>query len=220
MSDRVLVVGGSGRTGRLVVRRLLQQGRLVRVMSRRSAAADPRVDAVHGSITDADAVRAAMRGSAGVVVSVEPPADRGGAHATLDDGVRLVAEIARDVGAAVVLVSQIYISRPEAFPAMTEVIRARAAGEQALRESGATYTIVRPSWLNDEPAGGGVRVEQGDRGDGEIGRDDLAAACVAALGDRNAHGKTFELYADRNAPAPDWRAIFARLAADRRQASS
>jgi uncharacterized protein YbjT (DUF2867 family) len=220
MPDRVLVIGGSGRTGRLVVGRLLEQERPVRVMSRRAAADDPRVGAVHGSITDAGAVRAAMRGCAGVVVSVEPPVDRAGAHATLADGVRLVAEIAREVGAAVVLVSQIYISRPKAYPAMTEVIRARAAGEQALRESGATYTIVRPSWLTDEPAGGGVRVEQGDRGDGEIGRDDVAAACVASLGDRNAHGKTFELYADREASAPDWPAIFARLAADQRQASS
>ena len=62
--------------------------------------------------------------------------------------------------------------------------------------------------------GGGVRVEQGDRGEGEIGREDVAAACVAALDDRNAHGKTFELYADREASAPDWRAIFARLAGD------
>jgi uncharacterized protein YbjT (DUF2867 family) len=130
--------------------------------------------------------------------------------------VRVVAEAARDAGATVVLISQIYISRPDAFPAMREVIRARAAGEQALRESGAGYTIVRPSWLTDEPAGGGVRVEQGDRGDGEIGREDLAAACVAALDDRNSHGKTFELYADEEASAPDWAAIFARLAADER----
>lgn len=220
MPDAVLVIGGSGRTGRLVVRRLLQEERLVRVMSRRPAADDPRVEAVRGSITDADAMRAAMRGCAAVVVSVEPPADRAGAHETLDDGVRLVAEIAHEVGATVVLVSQIYISRPDAYPAMTDVIRARGAGEQALRESGAGYTIVRPSWLTDEPAGGGVRVEQGDRGDGEVGRDDLAAASVAALGDRNAHGKTFELYADREASPPDWPAIFARLATDERQASS
>jgi uncharacterized protein YbjT (DUF2867 family) len=194
-SERVLVVGGSGRTGRLVVRRLLEQERPVRILSRRATADDPRVDAAHGSITDAGAVREAVRGCAGVVVTVEPPGDRAGAHATLDDGVRLVAEIAHAAGAAVVLVSQIYISRPEAYPAMAEIIRARAAGEHALRESGATYTIVRPSWLTDEPAGGGLRVEQGDRGDGEIGRDDVAAACVAALGDRNAHGKTFELLA-------------------------
>jgi uncharacterized protein YbjT (DUF2867 family) len=82
------------------------------------------------------------------------------------------------------------------------------------RRCGAAYTIVRPSWLPDEPGGGGVRVEQGDRGDGEISRDDVAAACVAALADRNAHGKTFELYADLEASAADWPAIFARLAAD------
>jgi nucleoside-diphosphate-sugar epimerase len=55
MPDTVLVIGGSGRTGRLVVRRLLQEERLVRVMSRRPAADDPRVEAVRGSITDADA---------------------------------------------------------------------------------------------------------------------------------------------------------------------
>jgi hypothetical protein len=34
------------------------------------------------------------------------------------------------------------------------------------------------------------------------------------------HGKTFELYADREASPPEWPAIFARLATDERQASS
>jgi uncharacterized protein YbjT (DUF2867 family) len=57
MPDMVLVIGGSGRTGRLVVRRLLEQERPVRVMSRRTAADDPRVDVVHGGITDASSRR-------------------------------------------------------------------------------------------------------------------------------------------------------------------
>jgi NAD(P)H-binding len=55
--------------------------------------------------------------------------------------------------------------------------------------------IVRPSWLTDEPGGQrAIRFEQGDAGEGEIARADVAAVVVAALGSARARGKTFEIY--------------------------
>ncbi|WP_460611579.1 NAD(P)H-binding protein, partial [Hymenobacter terrigena] len=73
--------------------------------------------------------------------------------------------------------SQIYLTRPAEHPEMAERIEARARGEAALRTSGAQYTIVRPSWLHDLPADG-VRVEQGDTGDGRISRAAVADGLV------------------------------------------
>jgi len=43
----------------------------------------------------------------------------------------------------VVLISQIYITRPDAYPDMRDVIVARGRGEQALRSSGTPYVIIR-----------------------------------------------------------------------------
>jgi uncharacterized protein YbjT (DUF2867 family) len=98
---------------------------------------------------------------------------------------------------------------------MTGIIVARARGEEALRQSGARYTIVRPGWLTSGPAGG-VRLEQGDAGDGRTSRASVAAAVVAAFGSAEAVGKTFEIYDDEGRELPVWGEEFAALAADAR----
>ncbi len=216
MTAPVCVLGGAGRTGRRVVDLLLVAGRDVRIVSRRPrrVPAAPGVTTASADITDDSAVRAALDGGGGVVVSVEPPTDVAGARRVLTDGVAAVASTAATSGIPVVCVSQIYVTRPSAFPGMEAVTAARAAGEDALRASGAHYTIVRPSWLTDEPGGGGVRVEQGDTGDGRVSRDDVAAACVAALADPAAHGLTFELYDDPSAEPPRWSTVFTTLEPD------
>jgi uncharacterized protein YbjT (DUF2867 family) len=87
-------------------------------------------------------------------------------------GVQVVSTAAERHGAHVVLVSQIYITRRRRNRRWPGIVAARGRGEHALRASGAPYTIVRPSWLTDEPgATSGLRLEQGDTGDGEVSRE-------------------------------------------------
>ncbi|WP_433256824.1 SDR family oxidoreductase [Streptosporangium sp. CA-135522] len=207
-----MVVGGAGRTGRRVVEALTGAGHQVTLASRRPGRSRDGLNAVI-----LDLARGVdpelLAGMSGVVVSVEPPSDSAGADAVLNRGVASLAEVASRTGAQVVLVSQIYVTRARQHPGTAGIIEARARGEQALRISGAPYTIIRPSWLTDRPAGG-VRLEQGDTGDGRISRDAVAAAAVAALSGPTALGKTFELYDDPSAPDTDWPAAFAGLAAD------
>jgi uncharacterized protein YbjT (DUF2867 family) len=117
--------------------------------------------------------------------------------------------------AHIVLVTQIYITRPEAFERVRDVILARSRGEEALRTSGRPYTIVRPSWLTDQPGSEqAIRFEQGDTGEGEIARADVAAVVVSALGSPHALGKTMEIYNEPGNPPDDWDAAFAGLAED------
>jgi uncharacterized protein YbjT (DUF2867 family) len=206
-----VVVGGAGRTGRRIVDRLTTGGHGVVVASRTAASAPQgaRVSTLDLATPDP----AVFAGAEGVVISVEPPKDPASAELVMHQGVAAVAEVSAREDIPVVLVSQIYLTRPAEHPEMTARIEARVRGEESLRASGAQYTIVRPSWLHDLAAGG-IRVEQGDTGDGRVSRDAVADAVVAALFDPSASGKTFELYDDPESPKPDWPTVFAALTPD------
>lgn len=203
-----VVVGGAGRTGRRITERLIKGSHEVVVASRHPEG---------GSTAELDLAAgvdpAVFAGAKGIVVVVEPPKDPGAAETVMHEGVTTIANIAAREDIPVVLVSQIYLTRAAEHPEMAARIEARARGERALRDSGAQYTIVRPSWLHDLPADG-VRVEQGDTGEGRISRDAVADAVVAALFDPAASGKTFELYDDRDSNEPDWATLFAALSPD------
>lgn len=225
-SDPVLVIGGAGRTGRRVAGRLVEQGRNVQVLSRHPLHGDGQdasggVQHLRGDLTAMDP--AVLDAVGGIVVSVEPPSDAAGAEALMHRGVAALARAAAARQVPVVLVSQIYITRPDAYPQMRAVIKARGRGEQALRASGTPYVIVRPGWLRDGPAAG-VRLEQGDTGDGAVSRETVAEACVQALLTSAAFGRTFEIFdadagaADEPGTAVDWAALFGVLIADRHTA--
>lgn len=214
MTAPILVIGGGGRTGRLIVARLLRDERDVRVLARHGGDVD--ADVVIGTITSRDDVRRAAGDAGGVVVIVESSVAPGpnGPEAVHFHGVENVLAAAPPA-AAIVLVTQIYITRPEAYESVRDVILARRRGEQALRASGRPYTIVRPSWLTDEPGGEqAIRFEQGDSGEGQIARADVAAVVGAVLSSTRARGKTFEIYNEPGAPATDWDAAFAVLGED------
>jgi uncharacterized protein YbjT (DUF2867 family) len=209
----VVVIGGTGRTGRHIVERLRAATQTVRVLTRRG---DGDADTVVGSITSPGDVRRVAADAGGVVIVVES-AERPGPNGPEAVHVHGVENVIAAVPPAthIVLLTQIYITRPEAFEAVRDVIVARRRGEQVLRAGGRPYTIVRPSWLTDDAGGQqAVRFEQGDTGEGRIPRADVAAVVVAALGSANAIGKTFEIYGEPGAPPSDWDAAFGRLAAD------
>ena len=87
--------------------------------------------------------------------------------------------------------------------------------ENALRASGLPWTVVRPTWLTDDPAGAhAVTLTQEARPDGMLARADLAVALVAAVEEGDARRTTFALYNEPGCPRTDWPAAFAALAHD------
>jgi uncharacterized protein YbjT (DUF2867 family) len=75
-----------------------------------------------------------------------------------------------------------------------EYLRAKAAADRALAESGLAHTIVRPGRLTDDPPTGLVTVGSSLEG-GSISRADVAAVLAACLDSGGTAGRAFDLLA-------------------------
>ncbi len=227
----ILVAGASGRTGRYVVQHLRADGLRFRAMTRSRAEAVKRlgdefaaVDWVECDVRDPAQVAAAMRG-VDLVISVIGAntvgdansaefVDYGGVRNLVDAAVRVKVE-------QFVLLTAIGVTDPShPFNKVTKgALSWRFKGEEYLRASGLTYTIVRPGGLVNEPAGQkGLRFEQGDVWRpllrSTLSRDDLALVLIESLRQPAAHNVTFELINDASLPPGAWRDRFATLNRD------
>ncbi|WP_306231642.1 SDR family oxidoreductase [Agrococcus beijingensis] len=140
----ILVVGGSGRLGRLVVEALSAQHE-VRVLARHATTAAPplpgRVQLVDGDVRDAAAMTAAAEGASCIVVASHgvESRERDGLESVDVLGARAVAAAATRNGCGIVLVSAVGAAPDAAQP----LARTKWAAEQIVRECGAPWTIVR-----------------------------------------------------------------------------
>ena len=83
-------------------------------------------------------------------------------------------------------------------------------GEEALRESGLTYTIVRPCALTEDPGDKALEFDQGDNLKGQVSREAIAQLCLQAVHSPHASHKTFEVREDGKGET-DWEHLFASL---------
>jgi uncharacterized protein YbjT (DUF2867 family) len=88
-------------------------------------------------------------------------------------------------------------------------------GEDVLRASGISYTIIRPCAMTEEPGGKVLIFDQGDNIKGKISREDVAELCIKALELPQACNVTFEVKeGDKNEPIKNWDALFSSLKSD------
>ncbi|PPK70205.1 putative NAD(P)-binding protein [Actinokineospora auranticolor] len=204
-----------------MVERLLAEGVDTRVVSRHAGrAADlgrRGVGLFSADIRDGVGLPEALAGARSVVFSVEPGTSSSGPNrpeTTMYQGVRNVLAAGHGLR-RFVLVSQIYVTRRgHSMNGSGHLLDWRLRGEDAVRASGVPHTVIRPSWLGSGGGTKAIRLEQGDTGDGEIARGDVAEACVRALALDSAVNTTFEIYNERGAPPSDWNALFAPLDRD------
>lgn len=174
----ILVLGGTGKTGQRVVKRLIEQGKPVRIGSR--AAAIP---------FDWDAPETwapAIEGTRAVYIAYQPDLAVPGALET--------------VGAFVDTALRAGVKRMVLLSGRGEEEAEQA--EQMLIASGADWTIVRASWffqnfsetfLADAVNAGDVALPIGDVKEPFIDVDDIAEVAVAALTDDKHIGKLYEV---------------------------
>lgn len=222
MLQEILVIGGTGQTGRNIVQKLPQYGYAVRVLTRHPDMAqeqfDTEVKVITGDITQAASVVTAMRDVTGCIIIVESANSDSATNSPERvhyEGTQHVLAAAAGRMVHIVLVTQIYVTRPDRYPEVRNIIYWRGLAEQAVRASGLPYTIVRPSWLTDQSGDQeAIRFEQGDTGDGQISREDVAEVCVQSLLVPEAQGKTFEIYNEQGKPPQAWNALFHQLVGD------
>jgi uncharacterized protein YbjT (DUF2867 family) len=147
MTSPILVTGGTGTLGRLVVARLRDTGREVRVLSRRSHKAADGIEFVTGDLAAGKGIEAAVEGVGTIVhLAGSPKGDEDKARnlvrAALQAGVRHLVYISV-VGA-------------ERIPVVSGVDRAlfgyfasKRAAERVVEESGLPFTTLRATQLHD-----------------------------------------------------------------------
>ena len=178
----ILVLGGTGKTGRRVAKRLADQGEAVRVGSRRG---EPRFD-----WEDLTTWVPALRGVRSAYVAYYPDLAWPGAVDTVGSFAELA--VRRGVSRLVLVAGR---GEPEAELA-----------EQAVRASGAQLTVLRSSWfaqnfsedyMLEHVLSGAVALPAGDMPEPFIDADDIADVAVAALTDEAHIGQVYELTGPR-----------------------
>ncbi|MFJ7159165.1 NAD(P)H-binding protein [Streptomyces sp. NPDC101118] len=177
-----LVIGGTGKTGRRVVSKLTERGLDVRVGSR--SAAVPFV------WEDPETWAPALDGVHSVYVTYAPDLGFPGAAETVGAFARVAVE--RGTRRLVLL-----SGRGE---------EGAEAGEEALKASGADWTVVRAAWFNqnfdesfflDDVRAGEIALPTADAVEPFVDADDIADVVVAALTDDRHVGRTYELSGPR-----------------------
>lgn len=149
----ILVVGATGQLGGRVVRRLRQRGRPVHAMTRPGANTrgieGTGATLVHGDLTDARSIDAAVYGCRVVVATANAvaPRDRSTLHSVDRDGYRTLFDACKRHNVQqVVLISVPQTPHDHRVP----LFRSKRAQEAMLRDSGVMHTIFRAAPFMDD----------------------------------------------------------------------
>ncbi len=181
----VLVAGGHGQIARRLLRILAAQGHTARGLIRNEAhVADLEADGALPVLCDLehDDVRPHVGGADAIVFAAGAgPGSGPERKQTVDLGAAVKCiEAAQELGVArFVIVSSMGTDNIEDGP-MRVYFEAKAAADDAVRDSGLDWTIVRPGALTDDPGAGTVALAP-SLPFGRISRDDVAQVLFATL---------------------------------------
>jgi uncharacterized protein YbjT (DUF2867 family) len=202
---KVAIGGGHGKIARLLEKLLIGRGdEALGLIRNRDHAADLRELGADPVFCDLEAaepkeIAKAIAGSDAVVFAAGAgPGSGVERKRTMDLGgaVKLSEAAKADGISRYLIVSSMGAANPpaEGGDTFAEYLRAKAAADRALMESGLDYTIVRPGMLTDDSPTGLVsvapRLERG-----QISRGDVAAVLLACLEQDGTIGRDFDVVA-------------------------
>jgi putative NADH-flavin reductase len=185
----LVVLGATGRTGRLVVDQALAAGHTVTAVVRspeKLTMSHSNLRVVKGAATETSAVSSAMEGADAVISTL------GGKGSVIADSTRAIVAAARMTGVSRAVVLSTFAAQRDRLNAGTRLLtgigmgamlKDKSAGEEMLRQSDLEWTVVYASILSDDPVNGSVVVlpEGAKRRMSErISRADVAAWMLQA----------------------------------------
>lgn len=209
---KITIFGATGATGKNVIEQALAQGNEVTAFVRNPEKMDIKNDKLivtQGDVTNAQDVEDAVAAVDGVLVTLGASPDMQ-ADLVMEQGTRNILDAMKKHGVKRIIVQSSYpmsgsqegvaflkqVGMGDEQIAMVQpVLDDKAKQEDALRESGLEYTIVRPLMLNNEPKTGTYRV--GETLDIKVGdaisRADVADFMLKDLTENKFVGKTVTL---------------------------
>jgi uncharacterized protein YbjT (DUF2867 family) len=194
---KILVLGATGATGRLIVSQALARGYEVTALVRSAEKASDLKGAklVIGDARDERALREALKGKNAVVSSLGTPASPFREVTALSNATRaLVSAMKAEQVSRLVCITGIgagdsaghggFLFDNLIFPLLLRKVYADKNRQEAIvRDSGLDWVLVRPSLLNDKPRRDKVRAltDLSDFHGGTIARDDVATFVLDQL---------------------------------------
>jgi uncharacterized protein YbjT (DUF2867 family) len=192
---KILVTGGTGMVGSMVVSGLLKQGVLVRVMSHspdKLKKLPAGVEGVRADLDDPDTLPVAFEGIDSLFLL-----NALGPNET-DEGLSAVSTAK---AAGIKKVVYMSVAMPEGSERIPH-FRSKLPVEKAVKESGITYTILRPNnffqndvWLKDAIMQYSIYPQPiGEKGVNRVDVRDVADCAVSALMKSGYEGRTYEVH--------------------------
>jgi uncharacterized protein YbjT (DUF2867 family) len=219
----VLVAGATGSIGRIVIRLLKEEGYTVRAMTRNPEQAAERYGTeyewVQADVRHPAQLVPVLKGIDWLICSIGYTEFEGPNSAQFVDymGVRNLVDIAKFYGVKRFVLVSASSAGPyrdhTQNPRFGYVAYWKTKGEQHLKDSGLSFTIVGPGGYMDAPAGeNGVRIfSRSEFSMGYISREDVAAIVVASMTDPDARNKAFAAQTDKSVEPEAWRDAFSTL---------
>jgi len=194
----ISIVGGHGNIARLMYPILTRSGHQCRGIIRKKnqietleqLGAEPlvfdieAVDDISQAVGSADAVVFAAGAGPGSGAERKWSVDRDGA-------IKLIKAAKHNGIKRYVMISAMNLDTPRGSEVFQVYQQAKAEADEALRNSGLDYTIVKPGRLTDEPGSGRVKLGKSlDRG--EIPRQDVATIIASVIENPKTIGLTFD----------------------------
>ena len=189
-----LILGGTGTVGNTVVNKLLEQGKSVRVLTRsaeKAASLPPGATGVVGDLQDPGTFQQIFSEAESLfLLNAVVPTE-------LQEGLAAVNEAQRVGTRHIVYISVQDVKKGPHIPHFASKI----AIEEAIKESGIAYTILRPNnfyqndlWLKDVILNYGIYPQPiGDAGISRVDVGDIAQAAVNAFMQAGHENKTYTL---------------------------
>lgn len=196
---KITIVGGHGSIAMLLHPMLTEKGHSVRGIIRkeeqaddlREAGAEPVIcdieknDDISEAVGNVDAVVFAAGAGPGSGIERKWTVDRDGA-------IKLIEAAKKNNISRYVMISAMGLKNPRGNEVFRAYLKAKAEADEALRNSGLDYTIVKPGRLTDETGTGKITIGY-DIPKKEIPREDVAAVLAEVLEIPNLVGEELEL---------------------------